>query len=214
MAWEGRFPAATGNPCLVEGRSGFLLYYSAAAVFLRDCLFIEPRYVGVAEGDAPEGPLRKRAQPILSPSRDDPYRNLGAGAIKVFRDGDGFVGLENGIYRDAAGASGSAILLLASTDGFAWTQVDPEPIIGPEGSGWKHAFVYQLDVARSGRSYASTTTPGAAGSSAPRGSAWRSRRRSPAARSRPAPAIGPHRVGRGYAQRVLVRDPTLDSKPS
>jgi hypothetical protein len=140
--------------------------------------------------------------------------HLGAGAIKVFRDGDGFVGLENGIYRDAAGASRSAILLLASTDGFAWTQVDPEPIIGPEGSGWKHAFVYQLDVARSGRSYASTTTPGAAGSSAPRGSAWRSRRRSPAGRSRSAPAIGPHRVGRGYAQRVLVRDPTLDSKPS
>ncbi len=38
-----------------------------------------------------------------------------------------------------------------SADGFAWTQVDPEPIIGPEGSGWKRAFVYQLDVARSGR---------------------------------------------------------------
>src|SRR5208283_384719 len=123
LPWEGRLPAVTGNPCLVEGRSGFLLYYSAAAVFLRDCLFIEPRYVGVAEGDAPEGPFRKRAQPIFSPSRDDPYRNLGAGAIKVFRDGDGF----------------------------AWTQVQPEPILGPEGSGWKRAFVYQLDVARSGR---------------------------------------------------------------
>ena len=123
LAWEGRMPAATGNPCLVEGRSGFLLYYSAAAVFLRDCMFIEPRYVGVAEGDSPEGPFRKRAQPILSPSRDDPYRNLGAGAIKVFRDGDGFVGLQNGIYRDATGATGSAILLLASADGFAWTQV-------------------------------------------------------------------------------------------
>ncbi len=151
MPWEGRLPAVTGNPCLVEGQSGFLLYYSAAAVFLRDCLFIEPRYVGVAEGDAPEGPFRKRAQPIFSPSRDDPYRNLGAGAIKVFRDGDGFVGLENGIYRDAAGASRSAILLLASADGFAWTQVRPEPILGPEGNGWKRAFVYQLDVARSGR---------------------------------------------------------------
>jgi hypothetical protein len=50
MAWEGRIPAVTGNPCLVEGRSGFLLYYSAGAVFLRDCLFIEPRYIGVAEG--------------------------------------------------------------------------------------------------------------------------------------------------------------------
>ena len=40
---------------------------------------------------------------------------------------------------------------LASADGFAWTQVRPEPIIRPEGRGWKRAFVYQLDVARSGR---------------------------------------------------------------
>ncbi|MFZ0888050.1 MAG: hypothetical protein WA005_06335 [Candidatus Binataceae bacterium] len=151
IPWESGALTANGNPCLVEGRSGFLLYYSASTVFLRDCLFFEPRYIGVAEGDAAEGPFRKRSDPILSPSRDDPYRNLGAGAIKVFRDGDGFVGLQNGIYRDAAGASRSAILLLKSADGFAWTQARPEPILRPEGSGWKRAFVYQLDIARSGR---------------------------------------------------------------
>jgi len=31
-----------------------------------------------------------------------------------------------------------------------------------------------------------------------------------AARSWSAPALGPHRVGRGYAEGILVRDPTLD----
>lgn len=150
LEWEGRYPAANGNPCLVEGPTGYLLYYSAGTVFLRDCLFIEPRHIGVAAGDAPEGPFRKRAEPLFSPVPGDSYRNLGAGAIKVFRDGGGFVGLQNGIYRDAAGWSGSAILLLASVDGIEWRQAQREPIVRPEGAGWKRAFVYQLDVARYG----------------------------------------------------------------
>ncbi len=77
-------------------------------------------------------------------------RDLKSGTLNgILKQAD--LSVDEFIYRDAAGASRSAILLLASTDGFAWTQVDPEPIIRPEGSGWKRAFVYQLDVARGGR---------------------------------------------------------------
>jgi len=146
--WEGLVLPATSNPCLVAGPFGYRLYYSAANIVLWDTFVIEPRYVGVAEADAVTGPFRKRPEPILAPDPHHPYRNRGAGALKVYWEDGLFVGLNNGIYRDAAGRSRSAILLLSSRDGFAWEAARPEPIVAPEADGWKRALVYQLDVVR------------------------------------------------------------------
>lgn len=109
---------------------------------------IEPRFIGMAESDSIEGPYRKRPEPILRPSAGDPYCNLGAGAMKVYAEGDGFVGFQNGIYRDAEGRSRSAIRVLDSGDGISWRSLDPKPILAPEASGWKRGLVYQLDVVR------------------------------------------------------------------
>ena len=82
----------------------------------------------------------------------DPYRNRGAGAIKVIYDKDRglFYGFNNGIYLDGEGRTRSAILLLSSKDGLSWDYAWPEPIVAPEGDGWKRALVYQLDVKRVG----------------------------------------------------------------
>jgi len=148
FSWEGTFPAANGNPCLVSGPFGFRLYYSASAIWLPDCLFIEPKFIGVAESGNILGPYVKRHGPILAPSPGEPYRNFGAGAIKVFQDGNSWVGLNNGIYKDAEGRSRSAILALESDDGISFRPVQKEPILRPEGNGWKKALVYALDVAR------------------------------------------------------------------
>jgi len=146
--WEGKYFRTNGNPCLLKGQFGYRLYYSAATVFLWDCLFPEPRFIGVAESDSIMGPYRKRPEPILSPSPDLPYRNFGAGAIKVYLDQGNFVGLNNGIYKDKRGHSRSAIMLLKSEDGLNWEQAKNEPILKPEPFSWKRAFVYQLDVVR------------------------------------------------------------------
>jgi hypothetical protein len=39
---------------------------------------------------------------------------------------------------------------MSSADGLSWDQVYPEPIVEPDGDGWKKALVYQLDVKRVG----------------------------------------------------------------
>lgn len=152
LEWEGRFSRNTGNPCLVRTAEGYRLYFSAGVVFFRDLGFCEPRYIGVAEAGRITGPYRKRPEPIISPSPENPYRNRGAGAIKVIFDEKRglYYGFNNGMYTDGEGRTRSAILLLESGDGIDWEQACPEPIIAPGGDGWKKALVYQLDVRKVG----------------------------------------------------------------
>jgi hypothetical protein len=152
LAWEGRFARNTGNPCVLKVGDRYRMYFSAGIVFLGDLGFCEPRYIGVAHADSVTGPYVKDEAPIISPADSDPYRNRGAGAMKViFDEGRGlFYGFNNGIYTDPEGRTRSAILLMSSADGLAWEQVYPEPILSPGGDGWKKALVYQLDVKRVG----------------------------------------------------------------
>jgi hypothetical protein len=101
----------------------------------------------VAEGESPAGPFVPLPGPLISPSPRNPWCNLGAGAFKVVRLDDGFVGFENGIYwNDATAHSGSAILVLTSKDGFKWKEAAAEPLVRPEGGGWKKSHVYALDA--------------------------------------------------------------------
>ncbi len=152
LPWEGTVAHNCGNPCVLKLEDGYRMYFSAGVVFLRDLGFCEPLHIGVAHAESPAGPWEKRAEPLISPSADDPWRNRGAGAIKVIRDDErqSFYGFNNGIYSDREGRTRSAILLLASADGLDWEQVYPEPIVSPGGDGWKKALVYQLDVKRVG----------------------------------------------------------------
>ena len=49
LAWHhepGR-GSAVGNPCLIRVEEGWRLYYSAGLVFLEDCGFCEPRWIGL-----------------------------------------------------------------------------------------------------------------------------------------------------------------------
>jgi predicted GH43/DUF377 family glycosyl hydrolase len=150
LSWEGNVVKTVGNPCLIKVGEHYRLYYSAWVVFFPDLGFCEPRHISAAQADSIAGPYEKLPEPIISPSNSDPYCNRAAGAIKViFDDKRGlYYGFHNGIYRDGQGLSRSAIRLLSSEDGLSWEKVYPEPIISPEGDGWKKAFVYQLDVKR------------------------------------------------------------------
>lgn len=144
--WEGRVFGCNGNPSLVSGDFGYRLYYSANLVFLPDCLFIEPKYIGVAEASSITGPYRKVREPLLSPDPHHKLRNFGAGAIKVYPVDGGFVGLNNGIYKDELGRTHSAIMLLASENGFDFEQVVEGAIVAPVEGTWRHSFVYALEV--------------------------------------------------------------------
>lgn len=136
------------NPCVVKTHEGkYRLYYSAGTVKLEDCGYEEPRHIGFAESDAPLGPFTKHASPILSPDATIPYRNHGAGAIKVFGYGDGYLALYNSIYVDEENRSRSAINVLISEDGVEFREAPYNPIIPPT-RGWKEALVYQLDLVR------------------------------------------------------------------
>lgn len=153
LPWEGGTASRNvGNPCVIRIDGGYRLYYSAGVVFHKDLGFCEPRHIGVAHSSTIEGPFEKETDPIIQMDECDPYRNRGAGAIKVIRDEVRglYYGFNNGIYLDPEGRTRSAILLLSSADGLSWDSVYPEPIMAPEGDGWKQALVYQLDVRRVG----------------------------------------------------------------
>ncbi|MGB8647877.1 MAG: glycosyl hydrolase family 43 [Anaerolineae bacterium] len=145
---EGGHYGNVGNPCVIRDDQGFRLYYSAGLVYLKDCRFCEPKYIGIATSPTLTGHYLPRTSPILQPDPDDPYMNLGAGAIKVVQTVDGYVGFQNGIYWDPVqDHSGSAIRLLHSPDGDQWTIPKKEPILKP-GKGWKKSHVYALDIRR------------------------------------------------------------------
>ena len=148
LPWHGSMFRNCGNPCAIEWKGEFLLYYSATVVLLKDCLFFEPRYIGVARAPRIEGPYIPDPEPIFSPDASDPFRNHGAGAIKVVPDEKRRLlwGFNNGIYIDGEGRSRSAIMIVKSKDGSNWEPVgDGKPILYPE-PGWKRALVYALDV--------------------------------------------------------------------
>ncbi len=147
LDWEGKGLVTNGNPCLIEHEGRFRLYFSAGWVFLPDCLFIEPLYIGVAEAEHIEGPYKKRHEPLIGPS-DDPVwrRNMGAGSIKVLppKPGALWQAFTNSIFRDEQGHSRSEIRLLRSTDGYHWEVASKEPMLRYEDSGWKRALVYAM----------------------------------------------------------------------
>jgi hypothetical protein len=153
LPWEGGAASRNvGNPCVLKIDGGYRLYYSAGVVFHKDLGFCEPRHIGVAHSESIGGPFEKQPEAMIPMDLSDPYRNRGAGAIKVIYDKDRglFYGFNNGIYLDGEGRTRSAILLLCSKDGLSWDYAWPEPIVAPEGDGWKRALVYQLDVKRVG----------------------------------------------------------------
>jgi hypothetical protein len=149
LSWHGRFHRTVGNPCVVRWGNEWLLYYSAATVFLKDCGFVEPAYIGLARSNCLNGPWTVMKSPLLSPDSGDSFRNMGAGAIKVIGDEEQGVlwGFNNGIFRDRENRSRSAIRVLRSLDGANWEYADNEPFVFPE-PGWKRALVYAMDVRR------------------------------------------------------------------
>mgnify|MGYP003878312925 CR=1 FL=1 len=146
FSWEREGPIPeVRNPCLICKNNKFWLYYSGGTVFLEDAGYEEPKYIGLAFANNPFGPFKKLKRPIIVPKNSDNYRNLGAGAIKVYRYRDYYIGFNNGIYIGVDGKSHSAILLVVSYDGLRWHDAPYNPIIKPT-VGWKRAFVYQLDA--------------------------------------------------------------------
>ncbi len=143
--FEGTRLGTVGNPCLtIDHEGNFLLYYSAGTVFLSDCWFWEPKYIGVAKSkDIMSGYVTQDA-PVISPSYNDKYGSMGSGSIKVLALDDGFVGFQNGIYWDTEiGHSASAIRPITSYDGITWN-ITHAPILKPQ-AGWKKSHVYAFD---------------------------------------------------------------------
>ena len=136
---------AVSNPCVIRDWTGaWRLYFSASLAWIDDCGFCEPRYIGLARGGSPEGPFVPEPDPVIDPVRDSLPGVLGAGALKVLPLADGYVGLQNKIYRDPGGRSRSALFALRSEDGVSWEPARPEPLIGP-GPGWTASHVYGCD---------------------------------------------------------------------
>jgi hypothetical protein len=141
---EPRLGNAVSNPCLVETSDEWRLYYSASLVWLDDSGFCEPRYLAMARGASPSGPFLPESEPIVDPVEDEILGVVGAGSMKVLRLEDGYVGLQNKIYRDPRGRSRSALFVLRSEDGLEWRPARKEPLLSPS-LGWMSSHVYACD---------------------------------------------------------------------
>lgn len=138
---------SVSNPCLArdgEPAGEWRLYYSAGLSWIEDCGFCEPRYIACAAGPSPDGPFDASPAPIIDPSTDSMPGVLGAGSLKAIRLADGWIGLQNKIFCDAEGHSRSAIFLLLSADGLAWSAAREKPLIAPS-AGWTGSHVYACD---------------------------------------------------------------------
>lgn len=150
LPWHADNPygASVSNPCVVEAGGKWILYYSAGLTHVADCGFEEPTYIAAAIAETITGPYTPMPEPLLSPGSDLPFCNLCCGSIKVAKLDDGFVGIQNGIYTDKKGKSGSALLRLTSVDGIHFAYVDGgRPFFGPneQGGGWMRSHVYACD---------------------------------------------------------------------
>lgn len=137
---------SVSNPCLLKVNGTYRLYYSASLVYIEDCGFNEPDCIGLAESGNISGPYTLLKDPVIRVNKADPWRNLSCGSIKVLQCEDGFAGFENGIYwNDLKKQSGSAIIVLKSSDGVAWGRLIEGPILKPS-IGWRRSHIYACDV--------------------------------------------------------------------
>lgn len=98
-------------------------------------------------------PARARLSDPDKEAFSEPDSELGAGAMKVLRLDDGWLGLQNRIYREGEVADGhgnsrsrSAIFILRSADGLAWESARDQALIAPDPTGgWKSSHVYACD---------------------------------------------------------------------
>lgn len=146
---------SVSNPCVVEAGDGWRLYFSASLAWIEDCGFCEPLRLAMAESPTPEGTFAFPDNPLPPPQTQigNPAgttaatlaRDLfGEGSIKVLPMEDGFIGLQNTIYRDPGGKSRSAIFVLRSENGIRWEAAQGKPLAAP-GEGWMRSHVYACD---------------------------------------------------------------------
>ena len=147
---ESKRGVSLSNPFFLRTGETNRLYYSCGLTYIRDCGFCEPTFVSFAESEKLLTGYKAASSPIISPDKSDPYLNLCAGCLKVYRLRDGFIGVQNGIF-EKDGKSHSAIILLSSSDGieFRFERVLVEP--DPGGKSWMGQFVYASHLVRTGK---------------------------------------------------------------
>lgn len=141
---DSRNGESISNPCFLKIGNSYRLYFSASLSFIEDCGFCEPRYIGSAESRTVDGQYIVTEPLLIDPANDTLPGVVGAGSLKVIAMEDGYVGLQNKIYRDADNRSRSAIFLLHSSDGLSWTPTSDKALVGP-GEGWRKSHVYACD---------------------------------------------------------------------
>lgn len=132
--------SSVSNPCVIKDGAKYLFYYSSSLVYIPDCGFNEPQFICRATSDKLLSGYIHDNAPIIYPDVYSTKSNLGAGAIKVIKVRDGYIGFQNGIYA-ADGISGSALWLLYSHDGINWSCCLEEPILKPS-NGWMASHIY------------------------------------------------------------------------
>jgi hypothetical protein len=70
LSWQcdRRLGDSVGNPCLLGDGGRWLRYFSASLCFVPDCGFDEPRFIGRAVSDSPDGPFAVEPASVVHPA--------------------------------------------------------------------------------------------------------------------------------------------------
>ncbi len=155
LSWHKTPPSNgnIGNPCLIKIGNKYRLYYSAGLIYLPDCRFCEPRYLGVAESKNIFGPYKFISKPLHT-GDNDKYTNISASAnrvyhperaMKVYSHNNGYIGLQTCIFKNPKTRKSTAsIRFTRSQDGLHWESISG-PIVKPDKE-WKRSHVYVGDL--------------------------------------------------------------------
>jgi hypothetical protein len=133
------------HPQLIAVEGGYRLYFGASKVGRNPS---SPRYICNAFSTKLDNTfVLESARPILEALPNDPYRSLASGRLSVYKEGEFYVGLQNGRYWDEERQREvSGMILLSSKDGLNWTRKKGPPTLVPAESGWASAHIIGADI--------------------------------------------------------------------
>ena len=135
------------RPQLVKVGRHYRLYFGASHLILPDSKQKVSRYLTYAESDTIDGLYKcNQDKPLLQPSGDDEYCNLGVGSFRLLAVKDGFVAFNcPATWNAKRNRSETNLFLMYSEDGLTWKR-EKKPILTPAEQGWANRYIMGCDV--------------------------------------------------------------------
>jgi len=135
------------RPQLCKIGRKYRLYFGASHIVLPDSKQKVSRYLSYAECDIIDGLYEcNEKTPLLRPTGDDEFCNLGVGSFRLLPLQDGFAAFTcPATWNSEKNRSETNLFLMFSEDGLKWERQE-KPILVPAERGWASRYIMGCDV--------------------------------------------------------------------